>query len=202
MGLSLLGGIKIEKLSRPCEFNFQTLQSAYTIPTCGRNQKSSKSPPLNHNVPTVVETQFLYLFINLFWVISVNLFFPGKVWGLWAKFFSPLIRVSPTNTLTFSSSFYRFPPPFPFQGQMLGLNLNLLDREPDVHFKIIRARLVYVFKNWKLLFENICGNTCGWKSALKCVKCCLKTENSCLKSQTKHPLINSNMVFFFFFFWR
>lgn len=110
MGLSLLGGIKIEKLSRPCEFNFQTLQSAYTIPTCGRNQKSSKSPPLNHNVPTVVETQFLYLFINLFWVISVNLFFPGKVWGLWAKFFSPLIRVSPTNTLTFSSSFYRFPP--------------------------------------------------------------------------------------------
>ena len=52
-----------------------------------------------------------------------------------------------------------------------------------------RARLVHVFKNWKLLFENICGNTCGWKNALKCVKCCLKTENSCLKTQTKHPLV-------------
>ena len=48
--------------------------------------------------------------------------------------------------------------------------------------------MVYVFKNWKLLFENICENTCEWKSALKCVKCCLKTENDCLKSQTKHPL--------------
>ena len=52
----------------------------------------------------------------------------------------------------------------------------------------VRARLVHVFKNWKLLFENICGNTCGWKSALKYVKCCLKTENCCLKTQTKHPL--------------
>ena len=50
-----------------------------------------------------------------------------------------------------------------------------------------RGRLVYVFKNWKLLFENICGNTCGWKSALKYVKCCLKTENGCLKTLTKHP---------------
>ena len=50
-----------------------------------------------------------------------------------------------------------------------------------------RARLVHVFKNWKLLFENICGNTCGWKNVLKCVKCCLKTENGCLKTQTKHP---------------
>ena len=27
----------------------------------------------------------------------------------------------------------------------------------------LRIRLVYVFKNWKLLFENICKNTCGWK---------------------------------------
>ena len=42
-----------------------------------------------------------------------------------------------------------------------------------------------------MLFENICENTCGWKSALKCVKCCLKTENGCLKSQTKHPLRDS-----------
>ena len=50
------------------------------------------------------------------------------------------------------------------------------------------ARLVYVFKNWKLLFENIFGNTCGRKSTLKCVKYCLKTENGCLKTQTKHPL--------------
>ena len=48
--------------------------------------------------------------------------------------------------------------------------------------------MVYVFKNWKLLFENICGNMCEWKSALKCVKYCLKTKNGCLKIQTKHPL--------------
>ena len=27
----------------------------------------------------------------------------------------------------------------------------------------------------------------GEKSVLKCVKCCLKTENGCLKTQTKHP---------------
>ena len=52
----------------------------------------------------------------------------------------------------------------------------------------LRARLVCVFKNWKLLFKKIYGNTCGWKSMLKCVKCCLKTENCCLKTQTKHPL--------------
>ena len=72
-----------------------------------------------------------------------------------------------------------------------------------------RVCLVYVFKNWKLLFKNIYGNTCGWKSALKCVKCCLKTENGCLKILTKHPK-NSNtflfsdlpvlfLVLFFFF---
>ena len=49
----------------------------YTIPMCGRDQKSSKSPPLNHNVPTVVETQFLYLF----WVNECEpfFFFSGKV---------------------------------------------------------------------------------------------------------------------------
>ena len=58
-----------------------------------------------------------------------------------------------------------------------------------VDVKKLGARLVYVFKNWKLLFKNICRNTCGWKSALKCVKCCLKTKNCCLKSQIKHPLI-------------
>ena len=39
-----------------------------------------------------------------------------------------------------------------------------------------------------MLFENIYGNSYGWKSAFKCVKCCLKTENGCLKTQTKHPL--------------
>ena len=50
------------------------------------------------------------------------------------------------------------------------------------------ACLVHVFKNWKLLFENICKNTCGWKSTLKCINCYLKTENNCLKIQTKHPL--------------
>ena len=50
-----------------------------------------------------------------------------------------------------------------------------------------RARLVHVFKNWKLLFENIYENTCEWKNALKWIKCCLKTKNGCLKTQTKHP---------------
>ena len=54
---------------------------------------------------------------------------------------------------------------------------------------ILRTRLVHVFKNWKLLFKNFCGNTCGWKSVLKYVKCCLKTENCCLKILTKHPLV-------------
>ena len=39
-----------------------------------------------------------------------------------------------------------------------------------------------------MLFENICENTRGWKSVLKCVKCCLKTENDCLKTQTKNLL--------------
>ena len=48
--------------------------------------------------------------------------------------------------------------------------------------------MVCVFKNWKLLLKNIYENTCGWKGALKYVKCCLKTENGCLKIQTKHPL--------------
>ena len=48
--------------------------------------------------------------------------------------------------------------------------------------------MVHVFKNWKLLFENIYGNTCEWKSMWKYVKCCLKTKNGCLKIQTKHPI--------------
>ena len=43
-------------------------------------------------------------------------------------------------------------------------------------FLELRFHLVYVFKNWKLLFKNICKNTCEWKSTLKCVKYCLKTE--------------------------
>ena len=43
-------------------------------------------------------------------------------------------------------------------------------------------------KNWKLLFANICENTCGWKSVWKYVKCCLKNKNCCLKIQTKHSL--------------
>ena len=54
--------------------------------------------------------------------------------------------------------------------------------------EVFRVRLVHVFKNWKLLFKNICGNTCGWKCVWKCVKCCLKTKNDCLKTVTKHPL--------------
>ena len=66
-----------------------------------------------------------------------------------------------------------------------------------LHTKILRARLVHVFKNWKLLFENICENTCRWKSALKYMKCCLKTENGCLKIQTKHPLNNLKRMLFY-----
>ena len=50
------------------------------------------------------------------------------------------------------------------------------------------TRLVHVFKNWKLLFKNIYGNTCGWKSIWKYMKCCLKIKNGCLEIQTKHPL--------------
>ena len=65
-----------------------------------------------------------------------------------------------------------------------------------VIFLMLRARLVYVFKNWKLLFKNIYGNTCRWKSVLKWVKCCLKTENGCLKTQTKHPL-NIPVIYIF-----
>ena len=38
-----------------------------------------------------------------------------------------------------------------------------------------------------MLFENIYGNTCGWKSTLKCIKWCLKIKDYCLKTQTKHP---------------
>ena len=66
--------------------------------------------------------------------------------------------------------------------------------------KPLKARLVCVFKNWKLLFKNICGSTCGWKSVLKCVKCCLKTENGYLKIQTKHPLKLAG--FSFMWMWR
>ena len=47
-----------------------------------------------------------------------------------------------------------------------------------------------MFKNGKLLLKNICENTCGWKSALKYVKCYLKTKNDCLKTQIKYPLYN------------
>ena len=68
-------------------------------------------------------------------------------------------------------------------------------------YQQLRARLIYVFKNWKLLFKNICENTCGWKSVWKCVKCCLKTENGCLKTQTKHPL-KFYVAWFFFFFYQ
>ena len=39
-----------------------------------------------------------------------------------------------------------------------------------------------------MLFKNFCGNMCGWKSVLKYVKCCLKTENYCLETLTKHTL--------------
>ena len=62
--------------------------------------------------------------------------------------------------------------------------------------RLLRVRLVHVFENWKLLFENIYGNTCGWKSVWKYVKYCLKTKNYCLKIQTKHPLKHSTHVYF------
>ena len=67
-----------------------------------------------------------------------------------------------------------------------------------VRFECLRARLVDVFKNWKLLFKNFCGNTCGWKSVCKYVKCCLKTENCCLETLTKHPL---NLLRVIWVFW-
>ena len=53
------------------------------------------------------------------------------------------------------------------------------------------ACLIYVFKNWKLLFKNIYKNICWWKNVWKYIKYCLKIENDCLKTQTKHLLIRS-----------
>ena len=60
--------------------------------------------------------------------------------------------------------------------------LILLQLDYKIFCLKLRVRLVHVFKNWKLLFENFCENTCGWKSMWKCVKCCLKTKNCCLKT--------------------
>ena len=88
----------------------------------------------------------------------------------------------------------------------LSLSLSLLNLVNNFHLNIFKqvflflwrtlfnesrfmTRLVCMFKNWKLLFKNIFENMCGWKSMLKYIKCCLKTENSCLKTQIKHPLI-------------
>ena len=72
---------------------------------------------------------------------------------------------------------------------LLGLALFLwLSTRFYMIWQCLRVRLVCVFKNWKLLFKKICENTCRWKNVLKCVKYCLKTENSCLKTQTKHLL--------------
>ena len=34
----------------------------------------------------------------------------------------------------------------------------------DFNSRSLRVRLVHVFKNWKLLFENLCKNTSGWKN--------------------------------------
>ena len=59
---------------------------------------------------------------------------------------------------------------------------------------VICVRYVRVFKNWKLFFENICENIYRWKNVLKYVKCCLKTKNSCLKTQTKHPYLPNNII--------
>lgn len=92
LGLSLLGGIKIEKLSRLCEFNFQTLQSAYIYNSnVWKESEVIKITTIKWQHTYSVETQFLYFFINLFWEISVNLFF-FSFWEcvrLWANIFSP-----------------------------------------------------------------------------------------------------------------
>ena len=73
-------------------------------------------------------------------------------------------------------------------GQVNGGSGDSCWRLPMILVVRLRARLVHVFKKWKLLFENICENTCEWKSVWECVKCCLKTKNCYLKIQTKHPL--------------
>ena len=72
--------------------------------------------------------------------------------------------------------------------QKINWYLNLIIKDINNERKRLRARLVYVFKNLKLLFKNICENTYEWKSVLKCVKYYLKTENGWLNIQTKHPL--------------
>ena len=56
------------------------------------------------------------------------------------------------------------------------------------NFGKFRVHLIHVFKNKKLLFKNICENTCRWKNMLKYINYHLKTENGWLKTQTKHPL--------------
>ena len=55
-----------------------------------------------------------------------------------------------------------------------------------VHILVENIRMYQL--SYKTFGENIYGNTCGWKIGWKCVKCCLKTKNGCLKTQTKHPL--------------
>ena len=60
--------------------------------------------------------------------------------------------------------------------------------------------MVHVFKNWKLLFKNFCGNTYGWKNVWKYTKCCLKTENCCLEILTKQ-LLRVITPYFLFISW-
>ena len=70
---------------------------------------------------------------------------------------------------------------------MDGTNILVGKKKKTLQMQWPRARLVYVFKNWKLLFENFCGNMCGWKSVCKCVKCCLKTKNGVWKHKQNTP---------------
>ena len=77
------------------------------------------------------------------------------------------------------NSLEKFPLPPSCPWLMLAEQNEQSDSSNNEQNETCRARLVCVFKNWKLLFKKICGNTCGWKSVLKCVKCCLKTENCC-----------------------
>ena len=64
---------------------------------------------------------------------------------------------------------------------------------PSLAREEFKAHLIHVFKNWKLLFENICENMCEWKNVWKYVKYCLKTKNYCLKIQIKHPFNNGKI---------
>ena len=92
--------------------------------------------------------------------------------------------VFPTNFFSFPFPFFRFPK----NNSATLLNGTTIINGHLKKCEYFTTRLVYVFKNWKLLFKNIYKNTYRWKNVWKYVKCYLKTKNDCLKIQTKHPL--------------